>query len=97
MTQTDRLLDLLREQGKAGVTPLLALERIGSFRLGARIYDLKAAGHSIESKRVRTTGGAIVACYVLREPVLMIPNTNKPPTLTRKGAARIAAGQTTLW
>lgn len=66
-TQAERLLELLRERGDAGVTPLLALDRIGSFRLGARIYDLKQAGHTITSERVRTAGGAIVAKYVLVE------------------------------
>lgn len=66
-TQADRLLELLRERGTQGVTPLLALDRIGSFRLGARIYDLRAAGHTIERTMVRTEGGAHVAQYVLIE------------------------------
>ena len=66
-TQAERLLELLRERGAAGVTPLLALDRIGSFRLGARIYDLRAEGHTIERTMVRTAGGAHVAQYVLIE------------------------------
>jgi len=67
-TQAERLLELLRERGDAGVTPLLALDRIGSFRLGARIYDLKQAGHKIDRTMVATEGGAHVAKYVLVEP-----------------------------
>lgn len=64
-SQAEQLLELLRERGDAGVTPLLALDRIGSFRLAARISDLKAAGHAIRSDRVTTSGGAVVARYVL--------------------------------
>lgn len=64
-TQAEALLELLRERGTQGVTPLLALDRIGSFRLGARIYDLRAAGHAISKTMVKTSGGAHVACYVL--------------------------------
>jgi len=67
-TQAELLLELLRERGPAGVTPLVALERIGSFRLAARVWDLIAAGHTITSTRITTPGGATVACYVLVEP-----------------------------
>lgn len=47
------------------LTPLDALKRFGSFRLGARIYDLKRSGHSI-SKRMVKKGGAYVAEYSMR-------------------------------
>lgn len=67
MTQTDRVLDLLREQGPNGITPLDALEVVGSFRLAARINDLRNAGHDIETITDRTPGGAKVARYVLHE------------------------------
>ncbi len=43
-TQTEAVLERLR----AGpLTPLVALQEIGTFRLGARIWDLKQAGHNI--------------------------------------------------
>ncbi len=71
MTQNERLLELLRERGPAGVTPLLALDRVGSFRLAARVSDLKAAGHDIETRTVTVSGGARVACYVLHEQAQM--------------------------
>lgn len=64
-TQVELLLALLRERGQAGVTPLMALDRIGSFRLAARINDLRKAGHAIRSERISTTGGASVAKYTL--------------------------------
>lgn len=66
-TQAQQLLELLRERGEAGVTPLVALERIGSFRLAARVWDLTQAGYTIETHKVTTAGGARVACYVLVE------------------------------
>ena len=66
-TQNERLLELLRQQGEAGVTPLLALDRVGSYRLASRVHELKEAGHRIETRKVETQGGATVACYVLHE------------------------------
>lgn len=67
MTQTDALLDLLRRRGPVGVTPLDALDAIGSFRLGARVWDLRRAGHDIRREWWETPGGARVARYVLDE------------------------------
>ena len=61
-SQSDRILDYLA-RGKP-VTPLVALKRFGCFRLGARIWDLKRAGHRIETRRVNR-GGATVAEYRL--------------------------------
>lgn len=34
------------------LTPIEALNMFGCFRLGARIYDLKAKGHNIETKTI---------------------------------------------
>ena len=44
-THAELVLDYLREHGS--VTPLDALNEFGCFRLGARIYDLRKAGHRI--------------------------------------------------
>ena len=66
-TQGDMLLQLLRERGPAGVTPLQALELIGTLRLGARVYDLKADGHDIRTQLVETPSGKHVARYTLHE------------------------------
>ena len=44
-THTEQVLDYLREHGS--VTPIEALHEFGCFRLGARIYDLRKAGHRI--------------------------------------------------
>lgn len=60
--QNDRILDYLATGHR--LTPLQALRRFGCLRLGARIYDLRGQGHSIESRLVRR-GGARVAEYRL--------------------------------
>ncbi|MBX3031900.1 MAG: hypothetical protein KF809_17270 [Chloroflexi bacterium] len=54
MTQTQELLALLRERPE-GVTPLEALDEIGTLRLAARVYDLRAEGHVIEDRTVPVT------------------------------------------
>ena len=62
-TQSDRIIDYLAT-GRA-LTPLKALHKFGTFRLGARIYDLKQEGHNIVSKRVRK-GNVVVSEYRLQ-------------------------------
>ncbi len=63
MTQSEAILNYLR-QGKS-LTPLLALDLFGCFRLGARIWDLKHQGHSIEMKLVESPEGKHYAEYTL--------------------------------
>jgi hypothetical protein len=72
-TQNERLLALLRRYGSRGVTPLDALYEVGSFRLGARVFDLRKQGHDIETGTFTTDGGARVACYVLRDIQAVTP------------------------
>lgn len=43
--QSKQILDYMRSNGS--ITPMEALNLFGCMRLGARIYDLKAAGHNI--------------------------------------------------
>lgn len=67
--------DILRHL-KAGhrITPINALTCYGCFRLGARIYDLRQAGHEIHADRIETSSGARVAEYRLikkAEPKLL--------------------------
>lgn len=45
MSQEKQILNYLK-QGRA-ITPLEALKLFGCFRLGARVWDLKQAGHKI--------------------------------------------------
>lgn len=51
MTQSDMVLAYMRDNGS--ITPWEALREIGCMRLGARIYDLRMAGHEIHAENVR--------------------------------------------
>jgi hypothetical protein len=48
------------------VTPLDALKAFKCMRLAARRWDLIKAGHDVETVKVHTPGGAVVAGYRLR-------------------------------
>ena len=60
-SQKARILAYMMEGNS--ITPLEALERFQSFRLGARIADLKEDGWPIESKWVITNTGKRVKSY----------------------------------
>ncbi len=49
MTQAERVLRHLKDYGS--ITPVEALREYGVMRLGARIWDLKHAGHDIVTER----------------------------------------------
>ena len=53
-SQTDLILEHLK-QGHS-ITPLEALNMFGCFRLGARIWDLKDAGHNIITETEESEG-----------------------------------------
>ena len=65
--QNERLLGYLQE--RRTIDPLTALDKLGIYRLGARVYDLRQAGHSIstELKAVENRFGeeCKVALYTL--------------------------------
>lgn len=70
MSQTDELLSMLRDRGEVGVTPLDALAELRIYRLAARVSDLRAAGHVIETRHdydPATERRRPEARYVLRE------------------------------
>lgn len=50
MKQEERILKYMQDFGS--ITPLQALDDLGVMRLGARIYDLKKAGHPISRRMV---------------------------------------------
>jgi hypothetical protein len=54
ITQNRRVLGYMRAH--KSITPLTALSRMGVMRLGARIWELKAAGHRISSSIVKGHG-----------------------------------------
>jgi len=50
-TQTDAVLDYLKTVGP--ITQKEAIDAIGCYRLGARVWDLKQRGHAIRTEFVR--------------------------------------------
>jgi hypothetical protein len=64
VTQTDALLAELRYRGSRGLTPLEALDAIGTMRLAARVYDLRQRGVVINEEIV-VRGGRRYARYWL--------------------------------
>jgi hypothetical protein len=62
-TQEARILEMLRRGDR--LTAYTVFLRVGSMRLGARIYDLKRKGHKIEKRIVKVQSGAHVAEYWL--------------------------------
>jgi hypothetical protein len=65
--QTARVLEVLRERGSFGLTPLDALGSCNTLRLGARIWELKAEGFDVRSEMWRTPSGKRVSRYTLHE------------------------------
>lgn len=63
MTQNELILDALR---RGPLTPLEALERIGTMRLAARIDELRQQGHAIVTEKIKTPTGKHVAQYRMR-------------------------------
>jgi len=63
MNQTKQVLRWLERVGP--IDPMTALKKIGTMRLGARIYDLRLDGVDIRTDYKRTRGGARVAVYSL--------------------------------
>ncbi len=67
MSQEQAILAWMRSGNS--ITPLDALHLFGCFRLAARIKDLRAEGHDIETELVTTPAGKRIARYRLAEPV----------------------------
>lgn len=63
-SQEQQILAYLME-GRT-LTALEALDKFQCFRLGARVFDLRKAGHNIESRPYRTPEGKTVAQYTLK-------------------------------
>lgn len=62
MSQETKILAYL----KAGnsITPMVALQKFGCFRLASRVKDLRDSGYSISVRRVKRNGKTF-ACYSL--------------------------------
>lgn len=66
-TQAQQVLALLRLNGTQGLTALVALERIGCFRLASRVHELVEDGHDIRSEMITLPTGKRVARYTIHE------------------------------
>jgi hypothetical protein len=62
MSQCTQILNHLKRRP---ITAIQALELYGCFRLAARIYDLRSAGHNITSSEIETKNGKHIAQYRL--------------------------------
>ena len=51
MTQCERLLAHLKTGAR--INPFRAWRKLGIYRLGARIYDLRQQGHMIDEQRIK--------------------------------------------
>lgn len=65
MSQENAILRYLKTGNK--LTPLEALKLFGCFRLGARVYGLRKAGHAITTDLIEVHGGKHVAQYSMRK------------------------------
>jgi len=66
MSQNNQILQMLRKRTKKGVTAIDAIQQIGCLRLAARINDLRAMGHNIETIMIKN-GSRKYAKYILHE------------------------------
>lgn len=62
-TATQSQLILAHLKTGRSITPIYALNAFQCFRLGARIHELKQAGHPIQRDMVPTESGKHVASY----------------------------------
>ena len=62
MSQTLQILEYMKAHGS--ITPLEALENIGCFRLGARIWELKDMGFPVAGTMVSENGKRFKRYYM---------------------------------
>ncbi|TCP18083.1 helix-turn-helix protein [Nicoletella semolina] len=62
-SQTKRILQYMLEGGR--ITQISALEGVGSFRLSARIYDIKSQGYNVKDEWITLPNGKRVKQYFI--------------------------------
>lgn len=67
MKQASAILEYLKKG--YSLTPLEALQKFGCMRLGARIWDLKHAGHDVHCELVNDNGKHYARYYIPRREV----------------------------
>lgn len=63
---TRAVLELL-QRSPNGVTALDALEAVGSFRMAARVAELRELGYAVSSETIRTASGKHISRYRLED------------------------------
>lgn len=64
MSQCSQILEHMKREP---ITAIEALSKFGCFRLAARINDLRADGHEIETTTLELPNGKSIAKYSLKE------------------------------
>ncbi|MCL7721927.1 helix-turn-helix domain-containing protein [Actinobacillus pleuropneumoniae] len=62
-SQTKRILKHMLDGGR--ITSMSALEGVGSFRLSARIYDIKSLGYDVQDEWITLPNGKRVKQYFI--------------------------------
>lgn len=81
--QTERLLDWLKT-GKT-INPLTSWRALGIYRLGARIFDLKEEGHTIEREIVKVYNSWGEPCRVAEYRLITSADASPQETQTKAG------------
>lgn len=77
MTNTEKVLKILRECGEKGCHSFELNQKVGTTRSAARIVDLKKQGYNILSKPERL-GEALGVRYFLTKEPLQVNTKNRP-------------------
>lgn len=64
-SQAERILSFLLEGNR--ITPLEALSRFGSLRLGGRCFDLRKAGWNVQTEMVKRNGKRFAEYYIPKD------------------------------
>ena len=62
MNQTEMILDYIQKNGS--ITPLEALQELGCFRLGARVWEIRSSGIPVEMEMVEENGKRYAKYYI---------------------------------
>ncbi len=68
LTGQNRVILLFLESG-GSLSTIDALEKFGSFRLSARIKDLRNQGYNIKTEKFKTPNGKTVARYFIPQKI----------------------------
>lgn len=93
-TQRAAIMQYLKTNGS--IDPITALDELGIYRLAARIFELRLAGHTIETRT--SNGPPRRTAYIYRAPggLATLAAAIASPTLKNKPLYRRVYGQIAL-